>query len=72
MIAKNFLIPKRESSKQIAMAGNTLGVDELLFVNAISKNPKDIHPMKAVFGKKHIKFKTPPIQWEQKYQNAHI
>ena len=69
---KNFFKPKPESLKQIAFAGNTLGIDELLLVSAISKNPKKVHPIKAIFGKKHIKFKRPPIQWEQKYQKVNI
>ena len=69
---KSNLFIKPESLKQIAVAGNTLGIDELLFVNAISKNPKKIYPIKAIFGKKHIKFKHPPIQWEQKYQKVKI
>jgi hypothetical protein len=64
--------PKPKTFKQIAVAGNILGVDELLMLQAMSHSPKKIQPMKAIFGKKHIKFKHPPLKWETKYQKVKI
>lgn len=57
---------KTLNKKQIINAETTLGNDDGAFIMRIKNNPK-AKPIKAIFGKKHIKFKRPILQWEQKY-----
>jgi hypothetical protein len=48
---------KKVSESQLVKAGTTLGVDEIFLAMKESKNHKKVNVMKAVLGKKHIKFK---------------
>ena len=48
-------------------AETILGNDDGALVLRFKNNPKAI-PIKAIFGKKHIKFKKPILQWEQTYK----
>jgi hypothetical protein len=63
---------KKVSESQLVKAGTTLGVDEIFLAMKESKNHKKVNVMKAVLGKKHIKFKKPLIQWEQQYQKLKL
>lgn len=58
-------VPK-ETKEKLISSETTMGNDDGAFVMRFRNNPK-AKPIKAIFGKKHIKFKTPPVQWEQKY-----
>ena len=62
---------KPESNKKIINAQSTLGNDDGAFVMRFRNNPK-ADPTKAIFGKKHIKFKHPILQWEQKYSKIDL
>ena len=55
------------TKRQLILAETTLGNDDGAFMLRIKNNPKAV-PSKAIFNKKHIKFKRPILQWEQTYQ----
>lgn len=55
------------SNRKLINAQTTLGNDDSALVLRFRNNPKAV-PIKAIFGKKHIKFKRPILQWEQTYQ----
>lgn len=55
------------SNRKLIAAETSLGNDDGSMVLRFRNNPKAI-PIKAIFGKKHIKFKKPILQWEQNYQ----
>jgi hypothetical protein len=55
------------SKGKLINAETTLGMDDSAFALRFKNNPKAV-PIKAIFGKKHIKFKKPLLQWEQNIQ----
>lgn len=62
---------KPESNSKIINANSTLGNDDGAFAMRFKNNPK-AKPIKAIFGKKHIKFKHPILQWEPNYPKVNI
>lgn len=68
---KKYTFINPETNKQVINAETTLGNDDGAFVMRFKNNPK-AKPIKAILGKKHIKFKHPIIEWEQKYTKINI
>ena len=56
----------KTSKRKIMAAELTVGMDKAAFFYRVKNSAKSV-PSKAIFGKKHIRFKTPPLQWEQTY-----
>lgn len=68
---KIIYIPVKKTS-DIVKAGTTLGIDEMFIAMNETKAQKNEQPIKAVLGRKHIRFKKPLIQWEQTYTKLNL